>query len=140
MKLFDLILCNRQGETFQNIACIEGNCMKCGTATLSRKIQPLLTNEEIEWTKLNYISVPNHKTGNETKKRQIVSRTTSSHQTIAERFWELQFLVHHLFIAQWQQAQFRHLTNHTQEKYVVLTIDFVENLTCCSQNETHWAH
>ena len=41
--------------------------MKCGTATLSRKIQPLLTNEEIEWTKLNYISVPNHKTGQETQ-------------------------------------------------------------------------
>ena len=113
--------------------------MKCGTATLSRKIQPLLTNEEIEWTKLNYISVPNHKTGQETNKRQIVSRTTSSHQTIAERFQEQQFLVHYLFVCSVavSSVQFRHLTNHPQEKYVVLTIDFAEYLTCFSQNETH---
>ena len=50
-------------------------------------------------------------------------------------FWYITFL-----FAQWQSAQFKHLTDHPQEKYVVLTMDFAENLTCFSQNETHWAH
>ena len=63
----DLTLCDRNGETFHNFQCIEGNCMKCGTATLRRKIQPVLTNEELRLTRLDYVSVPNHKTGKETR-------------------------------------------------------------------------
>ena len=40
--------------------------MKRGTATLSRNIQLLLTNEELRLTRWDCASVPNHKTGKET--------------------------------------------------------------------------
>ncbi|CAC5385707.1 unnamed protein product [Mytilus coruscus] len=104
-------------------------------------MEPLIiANEEIKCQKWDFVNVPNHKTGKEIKKRQLVTFFTPAQQLFVQLLDELQFLLYHLFVASWQQNQFRQLNNRPPEKTVVLTMDFAENFSCFSQNEIQGAH
>lgn len=61
-----MILCNKNGKQFHNIECVEGKCLKCGTETLNKRMEPLITtNEGVQWQKWDNVRVINRKTGKE---------------------------------------------------------------------------
>ena len=68
-EAINMILCDKNGEQFNKITCIEGKCVNCGTENLSKRMEPLIiANEEMKWQKWDFVNVPNHKTGKEIKK------------------------------------------------------------------------
>ncbi|CAC5367851.1 unnamed protein product [Mytilus coruscus] len=106
-EAINMILCEKNGEQFNKITCIEGKCVNYGTENLSKRMEPLIiANEEIKWQKWDFVNVPNHKTGKEIKKRQLVTFFTPAQQLFVQLLDELQFLLYHLFVASWQQNQF----------------------------------
>ena len=42
----NMILCNKNGKQFHNIECVEGKCLKCGTETHSKRMEPLIITNE----------------------------------------------------------------------------------------------
>ena len=53
---------------------------------------------------------------------------------------EIEFLAHHLFVATWQQNQFKTLTKSIPDKYVVSVLDFGKNYICSYQDEPQYMH
>lgn len=103
-------------------------------------LKPLLSEDEIEWSSWDVVKTNNPKTGKEISKRQLVKRQGQPSLLLAQLIKEVDFLSGHLFVAHWQQTQFRQLSKSFPPKSVVITADFAENYSCFAQNEIQGAH
>ena len=76
----------------------------------------------------------------ETKRKEIVSKEGSFASFIEELTNECTTFLKHVFVAQWQHNQFRHLTENIPSGSVVQVLDFAQNYRCIFQNEVQSAH
>lgn len=76
-----------------------------------------------------------------TKKVQTIQRGTFA-ALFKELLAETETLAKHLFVANWQQDQFTHITRKLPADWSLVVLDFAENYACIAQNEiqsAHWA-
>lgn len=74
------------------------------------------------------------------EKLGLKSQTGSVEKFISSLCTEIEFLAHHLFVATWQQNQFKTLTRSIPDKCVISVLDFGKHYLCSYQDEPQYMH
>ena len=128
----DTTSCSKGSNKYHDKRCLDRKCENCGIQNLKNVLQITEPQQVCQWRRWEIVP--------ETKRKEIVSKEGSFASFIEELTNECTTFSKHLFVAQWQHNQFRHLTENIPSGSVVQVLDFAQNYRCIFQNEVQSAH
>ena len=137
------ILCPKSDHNqWHRRECVFGECESCGVDFL-----PLCPTEEdgtsvqkVKWKRFSMENITTKK-GEVKKKLTLVYKETSSAELVSYLKPKLQDFVRHVFVAKWDDEQFKNCLANFRDDTIVSVIDFAENYSFEVQNEVqsmHW--
>jgi hypothetical protein len=153
IECMNLTLCDYDGN-YPAKECIERKCQRCGVKKLREYLKPLTSSagsQQCKWNEWRLKTFPikdKNKKNNEdqdkkdkTMKRKVLDTVEEKVEVfIAELCKEMEEYARHIFIASWQQTQYRNLSRNPPDGLLILLADFAENYRCDSQDEIQGAH
>ena len=128
-------------------ACLLRTCNNCGVSAVRNQLQPTLDDhgdELCNWQvwKLEQQTYTDHKTGQQktSSRRLLRLKEGPFDQVVTELEEEVDNYAMHLANAQWQHQQFAFLKQNLPEGWLLMCMDFGENMTCMYQDEVQGAH
>lgn len=151
--LSDKTLCTYDKNTYPKKACVERNCSRCSTSSVSHWYRPLFGQLKDEVVEFHEWSNEKHKKlikvkGKEKPEEKVLSslrlvtRKAPFKELVGLLESAMKLLSGHLFRAKWQAQQYRLSKEIMPGKSAVLVADFAENFACSMNNEVqsyHWA-
>lgn len=141
--LLDSILCPKSDtSTFHALACLSGQCKRCGPAKLDFCAAEAAFNAKKIVVKIfEDLEVGTARDGKK-KKRKVLSHKEISCQVLSVMFKDhLKKYIMHNFVYRWQAEQYKECIQSFPEDVVVSVVDFAENYSFKEQNEIqsmHW--
>ncbi|KAK7099806.1 uncharacterized protein [Littorina saxatilis] len=126
--------------------CIDRKCRQCGVAAVRERLQPVLDDHADAvclWQSWGLEQQTYHdRTGEQktTSRRLLRNKEGPFDQLITELEEELVTFSRHLANAKWQHKQYALLQKNIPQGWLLMCMDFGENMTCIYQDEAQGAH
>ena len=127
---------------YGKVQCTTRNCLDCGVDKVQLKIleeNPNLYDDvnTIQWNQWIWVE----KFPGASGKKMILSTKHGIRKDLLEMFLaDLKSLSHHLFLANWNYAQFQYIRDNLKQGYLLSVLDFGQNYMNIFQNEPQSIH
>ena len=139
-SMVEFTMCGRQeGHEYHSASCIRRQCDICGITKLKDRLSVITNDNHEQWTKWDNVKRAS-KDGNVVVKKELVTRTGTMKDVVAELLLEANSLAEHLFNSKWQYSQFLRVSETVPENTVVQVLDFAQNYRCDYQCEVQSSH